>query len=495
MKSFLYLVASAFLTLLLFSCDGSQPVVVGQILKQQPPVYPDLNGSVIPPNIGPLNLSSGADGTLINVVVSGENGDKLSSQGNRYTDFDTEEWQKLLAANVDKQISMTVCLRPSDAADDKWTEYSPVVLGVSNDSIDYGLAYRLIAPGYETFGAMGIYQTELSTGKQTAIVKNTITKSNCVNCHSFIKGDPSTMSMHIRGSHGCTMIKRDGRIDLYTTSTDTTKGNCVYPYWHPEGRYIAYSVNKTNQVFHIRDKRRIEVIDHWSDIVVYDTQTSQLFTAPQLNSSARFETFPAFSPCGKWLYFCSCEAKPTYPKVLPTHYDLCRIAFNAADGTFGTEVDTLVKVSDIGKTVSFPRPSPCGKFLVYTLSDFGQFSIWHSEADLWMYNLSTGESSPLSAVNTDDVESYHSWSSNGKWLVVSSRRANGLFTQPYIAHVDDNGKASKPFLMPLNPVRQWDEMMYSVNIPEFIKGPVDLDVLTLERKLTDKDFGKFTFRE
>lgn len=495
MKTYRYILASAFIAMTFFSCNRMQPVVVGESVDVLPPVYPALDSAVIPINIGPLNLSSGDDEVLINVVVKGENGAEITSQGVRYTDFDLDEWRSLLSDNVGKQLKMTVALHNENSNDDKWTQYAPMTLTVSGDSIDYGLTYRLIAPGYETFGAMGIYQTELSTGEQTAIVKNTITKNNCVNCHAFIKGDPNTMSLHIRGSHGCTMIKRDGRIDLYNTKTDTTKGNCVYPYWHPDGRYIAYSVNKTNQVFHVRDARRIEVFDHWSDIVVYDTETEQLFTAPQLNSSGRFETFPVFSPCGKWMYFCSAEAKPMVPKVQVVNYDLCRIAFNAAEGTFGTEVDTLVKASQMSKSVSFPRPSPCGKYLAYTLSDFGQFSIWHSEADLWMLNLATGESEPMTAVNSDDVESYHSWSTNGRWMVVSSRRANGLFTQPYITHIDEQGKAAKPFLMPLNPVRQWDEMFYSVNIPEFVTGAVNVDVLTLERKLTDKEFGQFGFRE
>lgn len=491
----LYLLTLVVLAISVVSCNKRETVVVGQTLDSMPPVYPDLHGSVIPLNVGPLNLSSGNKDVLIDVVVTGKNGEEVTSQGLRYTDFDIVEWKELLAANVGEELTMRISLRDVSKEDSKWTQYAPMTLTVSADSIDHSLVYRLIAPGYETFGAMGIYQTDLSTGEQTAIVKNTILNNNCVNCHSFVKGNPQSMSLHIRGSHGCTMVKQEGRINLYNTKTDTTKSNCVYPYWHPDGRYIAYSLNQTNQVFHVRDARRIEVFDHWSDVAVYDTQTEQLFTSPMLNSKGSFETFPVFSPCGKWLYFCTSEAKPTSPKVQPTYYDLCRIAFNAEDGTFGEHVDTIVKVSNIGKSISFPRPSPCGKYLVYTLSDFGQFSIWHSESDLRMLNIETGQVDSMSVVNSDDVESYHSWSSNGRWLVVSSRRANGLFTQPYIAHIDENGKASKPFLMPLNPVRQWDEMFFSVNIPEFVTSPVELDIMTLERKLNSKEFGQFGFRE
>ena len=55
-------------------------------------------------------------------------------------------------------------------------------------------------------------------------------------------------------------------------------------------------------------------------------------------------------------------------------------------------IDTLVHAAEQHKSVSFPRPSYDGRFLCYTLSDYGQFSIWHHEADLWLLDLTTGES-------------------------------------------------------------------------------------------------------
>ena len=81
-------------------------------------------------------------------------------------------------------------------------------------------------------------------------------------------------------------------------------------------------------------------------------------------------------------------------------------------------------------------------------------------------------SRPLVEVNSDDVESYHSWSSNSRWFVFSSRRIDGLYTRPYIAYVDEDGKVGKPFLLPQKDAGFYQSFMKSFNIPEFITGKV-----------------------
>lgn len=93
-----------------------------------------------------------------------------------------------------------------------------------------------------------------------------------------------------------------------------------------------------------------------------------------------------------------------------------------------------------------PAYRPTGKFLMFTLSAYGNFSIWHKDADLYLAHLHTNQIRPLSALNSNDVESYHSWSSNSHWVVFSSRRTDGLYTRPFIAYIDEEGKAHKPFL-------------------------------------------------
>jgi hypothetical protein len=77
----------------------------------------------------------------------------------------------------------------------------------------------------------------------------------------------------------------------------------------------------------------------------------------------------------------------------------------------------------------------------------------------------------MSELNSSDAESYHSWSSNGRWIVFSSRRDDGSYTRPYIAYFKE-GTASKPFILPQKNPLFYGEFFKSYNIPEFMTRPV-----------------------
>ena len=93
----------------------------------------------------------------------------------------------------------------------------------------------------------------------------------------------------------------------------------VYPRWHPDGRYIAFSTNLTSQAFHSVHNNLVEVYDSASDLIIYDTETQSIFSHPLIHSSERFETLPEWAPDGKSLYFCSAPAVK-----MPENYDSIR---------------------------------------------------------------------------------------------------------------------------------------------------------------------------
>ena len=388
--------------------------------------------------------------------------------------------------------------------EDGWHTYKPFSIYVSPDSIDYGLCYRLIEPGYEVWSKMGIYERDLSSFEEQPLIENTQFKG-CVNCHSFNRADPKDMSLHIRGPHGATLLRKDyGPVTAYNTRTDHTLGLCVYPYWHPSGRYIAYSTNTTNQLFHSAGRNRVEVFDTASDLQVYDVEKNELLLSPLLKQDSVYETYPVFSADGRSLYFCAARALPEGSHQLDSiRYSLCRIDFDPATGTFGDQIETVVDAASQQKSVSFPRPSYDGRFLCYTLSDYGQFSIWHHEADLWLLDLRSekGEvkreklaaARPMDGANSKDTESFHNWSTNSRWLVVSSRRDDGLFTRPYFCHVDKDGNVTKAFMLPQrNPRRFYRGRFMSFNVPDFITGPTHFDSRQATQAINNeyrKDFG------
>ncbi|WP_289006764.1 hypothetical protein [uncultured Parabacteroides sp.] len=463
---------------LFFSCSDS--VQVSETLDRKPAIVPDYADITIPANIAPLNFSLKDSVEDAQVVLSYAGQQvEVRAKDNQFV-FPISKWKKLLSSATGNTVEVVVRVKERG----KWLEYAPVKWSVAAEPIDPYIAYRLIAPGYTLWNKMGLYQRNLENYTETPIIENKMSGRNCVNCHSFCMQNPDKMLFHMRETYPGTILVDGDKIEKLNTKTEQTISSLVYPSWHPSGKYVAFSVNNTKQGFHANDRNRIEVFDEASDVVVYDVVKHEVVTTARLFSKDAFETFPTFSPDGKTLYFCTAVPRPIPEEYSEIKYSLCSIGFDPDTRSFGSVVDTLYNASVSEQSASFPRVSPDGKHLMYTLSGYGNFSIWHKDADLYMADLSTGESTPLDILNSDDVESYHSWSSNSRWVIFSSRRIDGLYTRLYIAYIDENGQACKPFLLPQKDTGFYDRFMMSYNIPEFITGKVKVGgrVLGLKAK-------------
>ncbi|MBQ4203630.1 MAG: PD40 domain-containing protein, partial [Thermoguttaceae bacterium] len=159
-------------------------------------------------------------------------------------------------------------------------------------------------------------------------------------------------------------------------------------------------------------------------------------------------------------------------------YNIARRSFDEASRTFG-EPETVVDAAANGRSALFARVSPDGNFLAYTVATGGTFPIWRQEADLYLKDLRTGEERRWSELNSEDSDSYHTWSSSGRWIVFSSRREDGQYTRPYFAHVDENGVATKPFVLPQKDPQSNRRRYKSYNVPELIVEPIKIDLRTL----------------
>lgn len=441
----------------LCSCSGVPSDAI--VINEDAPIFPDYNGVTVPCN---MTLPSFSLADTAKTV---------------YTDFDIQKVE--IGSDVVKYN--VYAKRKSDS---KWVVFNPVEIYISTDTIDSYLAYRLIEPGYRIWKEMGIYQRNLSTYDEYAIMTNAQTNGGCMNCHNFDNKNPEHMMFHLRSQMGGTYILDNGKIHKVTAKPAdlgenlACYGTLVYPSWHPSGNYIAFSVNQTQQSFHSTNLNRIEVFDKKSDLVVYDVRKDALMTSPLVTREDKFETFPSFSPDGKSIYFCCADSVPMPEEYQNVHYSLCRIDFDPETGAFGEAVDTLYNARLYGKSVSFPRVSPDGRYLIFTLASYGNFSIWHKDADLYMIDLtdSNYKCENLTAINSDDVDSYHSWSSSGRWIVFSSRRMDGLYTRPFFTHFNADGTFTKPFVLPQKDSEYYMRLMKSFNIPEFVSGRVTVDM-------------------
>ena len=462
---------------LLGGCNGNRFTQIQEVLEVDPAIFPDYKNVTVPVNIAPLNFSYLGDEPC-RLLIKAAGHELMQIEGSRgLFSFPDSDWKKWMEQYAGDSLCLTVLAYQSE----QWKQYRSFSIYIAPDSIDTYLSYRLIPPGYEGWRAMGLSQRDLSSYEQRPILENRLTNGNCVNCYAYCERDPSRMMFHARADLDGTLILKNGVIEKLNVQTEQMPGPFVYPYWHPSGDYIAFSMNKTRQNFYNHDPDRVEVYDTASDVVVYSVKDHKIITSSLLRSADAFETFPAFSPDGRFLYFCSAVAVDSLPQnSRQVKYSLCRIAFDPQNELLGEVVDTLYNARTEGQSASFPRLSPDGRFLVFTLHDFGNFSIWHKEADLYMIDLHTSRKYPLAAFNSEEVESYHSWSGNSRWMVFSSRRGDGLYTRPFIGYIDLEGVEHKPFLLPQkDPLTYYRDLMFSYNIPELMHSEVTVDAYQL----------------
>ena len=434
-------------------------------LDTLPPIYPDYCNVTIPENIAPLNFLLRADCEAIE-VKAGEL--VLNASGNEAV-FDIDDWKTLIQQSSGKEIEVTI----TALVNGTWKQYKSFRWQVVGDRVDPYLTYRLIEPDYEIWNHVQIQQRCVENFEVNALGHYEQLENRCMNCHTYANQDPQLSMMYVRGPGGGAILNSNGELQKLNIP------GSVYFGFSPTGRYITYSTQKIIPAFHSLASKRLEVYDAASNVFVADMQEHRVISSPLLSDSLKFETFPTFSPDGKYIYYCAADTVSLPRDIKNLQYSLVRIPFDETTGTIGTQVDTLFSQ----RSVCHPRISPDGRYLLYTVADYGTFPIWHPEADLQMMNLQTGAIDSLSIVNSEKSDTYHSWSSNSRWFVFASKRDDGLYGKPYFCYVDSHGKAHKPFCLPQQHPTFYDNNLKSFNAPELGKGKVPFDVYDVAKAM------------
>jgi len=448
--------------------------------NKQPDIYPDYKDVTVPINIAPLTfeMQKMADNMVARLTVDGEElllgGDKIQPE--------QDDWQRLAQKAIGKSISVEVYAEYGG----QWTKYKPFNIYVSKDSIDAYLSYRLIYPSYVSYEELTISQRCLENYDESVIYDNILCCTEgdkggqCINCHNYQQYNPERMQFHARQNYGGTLIAYDGKMRKINMKNDSILSAGVYPAWHPWLNMIVYSTNMTSQTFQLTDPNKIEVFDAESDLIAYDVERNEVTNIE--SDPTELEVFPCWAPDGKTLYYCSAHFEFVdsidHGAQIISHrrdvkYNIYKKSFDPETMTFG-ERQLVFDAASMGMSATLPRVSPDGHNLVFTMAPYGVFHIWYRDADLWAIDLISGSPRMLQEINSKDTESYHSWSSNGRWLVFSSRRYDGEYTRPFFAHVDEKGNWSKPFELPCADPDYHRQFMKCYNVPEFMKYAVTI---------------------
>ena len=415
---------------------------------------------------------------------------------------DSALWLNIKNVSATDRVSLTIIGEHKSFPGAKYSS-GMVSFSFSKDSVGASVFYRAVPLpfGYAVKNVREIewYLGSINGGKPAKVLDNIPV---CANCHSFSQNGLLAMDIDYandKGSYIIAPVKDTIHLtfDKIITWDDYKKEDGVITYGllsqiSPDGKYVLSTV-KDRSVFVAVDNLEYSQLFFpiKGIIAVYDREAKKFYALPGASDRQYVQSNPNWSPDNREILFTRAnryvsskidnskslllnleDADEFVTKHRPFKFDLYRLPFN--DGAGGQAVP-VQGASNNGKSNFFARYSPDGKWVVFCQAE--NYMLLQHDSKLYIM-LATGGTPRLMNCNTTNMNSWHSWSPNSKWLVFSSK-INGPYTKLYLTHIDENGNDSPPvFLENL----AFDKR--AANIPEFFSNKHNKF-----RKMTD-DFSQ-----
>jgi len=431
-------------------------------------IYPE-EGALFPPNLCPpyVEWDDPRNNVWQVLVEIGGEGEWLTflATGKRWR-FPRKLWQRLRIEAVSRDARLQVKGLKLNKARQKTgaLEASEIVpFRISRDPADDYIVYRLVSPPFSSAKTPNLFTRDIRKDEQKLFLS--ARRKYCVNCHCFSskQGNVGKLSIQVRS-----LDARGHKLPVYLGVYDIDKGSgyrvqlpfeiqmTTYMAWSPDHMKLAFSANqKIAALKPILYETQLAGMST-SDIAIYDLTRNEAYLLPGASDPNMLEVYPRWSPDQTLIVFSRSPvgAHPAY-----TLYDLYAIQVD------GGEESVAWPVEDAGNNARssyFPRFSPDGKWFSFCQCDGGDLIRSSSDIYLKAGNLK-GPAHTLACNVPYAADSWHSWSSNSRWIVWASKRDGGIYASLYLTHIDEAGHASPAIRLPVK--RRPDA---SFNIPEFV---------------------------
>lgn len=506
-----FLILNSFLILSGFfffnSCDNEKP-------KSELAILLPYDGTIFPPEMAaPIFLwedTINKENKWV-ITIKTKNTvvfDSIEVSGKEWRPTE-QEWGVISALGKENEIIFSI-----ERATAEKKVRNNIKFTISNDLVDASIFFRSVPLPFK-FARENLKKVKWHVGnvrspyKPHAILENIPV---CANCHSFTR-DGKTIAMDVdaiddKGAYAISTFEEKTKFDTDSiiTWSKFQEGKFTYGLLSqisPNGRYVVSTLKDCEIFVDRKDLEYSQLFFPFKGIlVIYDRQEKRFFELPGANDTSYVHSNPTWTPDGKNILFTKAIAKhydesgilngsvpskdgrDRYKKFEKKFldrdslfkFDIYTIPFN--DGK-GGQAAPVKGASNNGLSNYFPKVSPDGKWLVFCQAE--SFMLLQKDSKLMIIPISGGEPREMNC-NTDNMNSWHSWSPNGKWMVFATK-ALGPYTQLFLTHIDENGNDSPPVYLD-----RFSFKSHANNIPEFVNAKYNPNQRIEPNFLSEDDF-------